>query len=97
MQYLLLDVVFLLPAVIIFARSQKPTRRRMLKAMALLLFLTLIFDNAIIAAGIVQYDPSRIVGLRLLFAPIEDFAYPIWAAIVLPFMYERFSNYESIT
>ncbi len=94
-RYLVLDAVFLIPAAYLFSSSPKTIRRRMLEVMGWLLLLTLMFDNIIIAARIVDYSPARILGWRLLYAPIEDFAYPVWAAIVLPFIYERLSKNES--
>jgi lycopene cyclase domain-containing protein len=38
----------------------------------------------IVGTGIVGYDPARILGLRIGVAPIEDFAYPVAAALALP-------------
>ena len=53
-------------------------------ATAVLLLLTLIFDNLIIATGIVDYDPEKISGVRLGVAPIEDFAYTLVALVLVP-------------
>lgn len=46
--------------------------------------LTAVFDNVIVGTGIVAYDPSKILGLLIGFAPIEDFAYTIAAALLIP-------------
>lgn len=46
--------------------------------------LTAIFDNLIVATGIVAYDPAKILGLVVGVAPIEDFAYTIAAALLIP-------------
>ena len=46
--------------------------------------LTAIFDNMIIGFGIVAYDPSKISGVMVGLAPIEDFSYAIAVALVLP-------------
>jgi lycopene cyclase domain-containing protein len=87
--YVLLDGVFLiLPASIIW-RSDPRRRRSQLAAVLALIALTLVFDNVIIAAGIVAYDPARNLGLKIGLAPIEDFAYAIWAAITIPWLWER--------
>lgn len=56
-------------------------------AAVLMLTLTLIFDNVIIGTGIVDYDPEKISGIRLGFAPIEDFAYTIVALILVPSLF----------
>lgn len=52
-----------------------------------LLILTAIFDTLIIAAGIVDYDVSKISGLYIGRAPVEDFAYSIVAAIIVPYIW----------
>ena len=47
-------------------------------------FLTAIFDNVIIGTGIVAYDEQLISGIKILYAPIEDFAYTIVALVLVP-------------
>lgn len=46
--------------------------------------LTAIFDNVIIGTGIVAYDEAKISGLKILYAPIEDFAYTAVALVLIP-------------
>jgi len=43
---------------------------------------TAIFDNAIIGAGLVAYDESKILGFKIGLAPIEDFAYSIGVVLL---------------
>ena len=50
----------------------------------LMFFLTAIFDNVIIGTGIVAYDEQLISGIKILYAPIEDFAYTIVALVLVP-------------
>lgn len=52
--------------------------------------LTLIFDNVIIGTGIVAYDQSKLSGIMLGYAPIEDFAYTLVALVLTPSLYEMF-------
>ena len=52
-----------------------------LHAFAAMLIGTAIFDNAIIGFGLVAYDETKISGIKIGLAPIEDFAYSI--AVVL--------------
>lgn len=54
------------------------------KVLAPMLGLTAIFDNVIIATGIVAYDPTIISGVKIGVAPIEDFGYTVAAALLLP-------------
>jgi lycopene cyclase domain-containing protein len=49
---------------------------------AVLLVGTAVFDNLIIAAGLVAYDDSLNLGIRIGLAPIEDFLYAIAAVMV---------------
>lgn len=53
-------------------------------AAVILGILTAIFDNVMIAAGLFTYPADRISGIRVGLAPIEDFAYPLCAAFLLP-------------
>lgn len=61
--------------------------RPLVGAAIVMLLLTLVFDNLIIATGIVDYDPDKISGIRLGVAPIEDFAYTIVALILVPSLF----------
>ena len=56
-----------------------------LGAATLLLFvLTAIFDNLMIAAGIMTYTDQNISGVQVGLAPLEDFAYPLAGVLLLP-------------
>jgi lycopene cyclase domain-containing protein len=94
MTYLLLNLPFVAVALVLLAvavvRSRRspeaPARRLRSLAVALLgvLILTAVFDNVIVALGIVAYDPAHFSGVRIGLAPIEDFAYAVVAGIGLP-------------
>jgi len=53
-------------------------------ALAVLLALTAVFDNVMIAVGLVGYDEGRISGQYIGIAPLEDFAYAVAAVVLLP-------------
>lgn len=57
-------------------------------ASALVLFMTLVFDNLIILAGIVGYDEALISGVKLGVAPIEDFSYALVGLALIPLIWE---------
>ena len=61
--------------------------RPLLAAAVVMLTLTLVFDNVIIGTGIVDYDPEKISGILLGFAPIEDFAYTLVALVLVPSLF----------
>lgn len=57
---------------------------------AVMFSLTAIFDNVIIGTGIVAYDPNKISGITIGFAPIEDFAYTVLAIVLVPSLFNLF-------
>lgn len=71
-----------------FAQSRHRPAARLMSAAALaavvLVLLTAVFDNVMIAVGLFTYEEQMISGLRVGLAPIEDFAYPLAAVILLP-------------
>jgi lycopene cyclase domain-containing protein len=95
MTYALLNLVFLLPplalalAAAIRVRGLVRSRRSGVPAAVagtavVLLVLTAVFDNLMIAAGLFSYNPDTIAGLFLGLAPLEDFAYALAAVLMLP-------------
>ncbi|MGV9002200.1 MAG: lycopene cyclase domain-containing protein [Candidatus Saccharimonadaceae bacterium] len=58
--------------------------------LAILLVLTLIFDNVAIGLGMFSYNPDRILGIYIGLTPIEDFFYALLACIIVPLLWERF-------
>lgn len=53
-------------------------------AAAVLVVLTAVFDNLMIAAGLFTYPEEHLSGLRVGLAPIEDFSYAVCAAFLVP-------------
>lgn len=90
MTYALLNLVFLVPAALlaVVATVRASDRRRFLRALGLtlaaVLILTAVFDNVMIGIGLVAYDPVHLSGIFVGIAPIEDFSYAVFAAVVLP-------------
>lgn len=52
--------------------------------LVVLLLMTALFDNIMIGIGLVGYEPSLISGAFIGIAPLEDFAYAVAAAVLLP-------------
>lgn len=90
MTYIALNAAFAIPIAVVAITAWKTRRGRLPRwrayAVALLVLVidTAIFDNVLIALGIVDYNPDRILGVKLWLAPVEDFAYSIGACILLP-------------
>ena len=86
--YWALDAIFLgvvvIVAVVALAARRAPKWIAVLIAAGSLIVLTAIFDNVMIGIGLVGYDRALISGIFIGRAPIEDFAYPVAAAVLLP-------------
>lgn len=84
MTYLLLNTVFLagVGLVGLLLIKRLPWKAIGLATLALLA-MTAVFDNVIVGTGIVAYDESLITGIKIGFAPIEDFAYALAAPLLL--------------
>lgn len=88
--YLIMNLIFLVCVVVLFLQHiKKPTKTWWITLTALLV-LTAIFDSIIVWANIVGYDPSKILGIYVGFAPIEDFFYAILAVIIVPTLWNLF-------
>jgi len=91
MTYLLLTVtVMALVAIYAFLMRHWWVTRPLVGTAAVMLMLTAIFDNVIIATGIVAYDQEKISGIMIGVAPIEDFAYTVLAIILVPSLFNFF-------
>jgi lycopene cyclase domain-containing protein len=95
--YLALDAVFLVVCGAVTAGAAAAVRRRsgrradaqvswpaVATAGVVLLALTAVFDNVMIAVGLFSYDLESLSGAHLGHVPVEDFAYPVAAALMLP-------------
>ena len=101
MTYWLLNLCFLIPAAAVLAAALLRRRRSGLRnrsfvlllagTAAVLLALTAVFDNLMIAVDLFGYNPDRISGAFLGLAPLEDFAYPLAAVLALPALWELLS------
>lgn len=90
MTYAALAGLFLLPPLAVTALAvlrRRPDARWWaatgLTAAALVL-LTIVFDSLMVAADLFRYDETQLSGLRLGLAPVEDLAWPLAAAMLLP-------------
>ncbi|WP_104109510.1 lycopene cyclase domain-containing protein [Arthrobacter sp. N199823] len=89
MNFAQLNAIFLAVAALVFIAGLWRSKHRgaMVVATAVsvvvLLVLTLIFDNVMIASGLFDYAGHTLNGLHVGLAPIEDFAYPLGGALLL--------------
>ena len=85
MTYLWLNLIFGVAAIAVALFFARGTNARSILVTGLvLLATTALGDSLIVGSGIVAYDPTKILGLRVGFAPVEDFAYAIVAVVLVP-------------
>jgi lycopene cyclase domain-containing protein len=93
MTYLALNVTFMLIAfVILNLVSRKSPWRAIGFTMLWMLLVTLVFDNVIIGLEIVGYDKTKISGILLGLAPIEDFAYTVVAVLAVSIIWTKLTK-----
>lgn len=89
MTYPLITLPFLaVTAIVVALTARRPGFGRRMAASGLaavvLLLLTAVFDNVMIAADLFTYPEQHLSGIRIGLAPIEDFTYPLCAAFLVP-------------
>ena len=89
MTYLILNLLFLITLIMFIPKTFKKPPTAWWITLAGLVILTAIFDPLIIYFDIVAYDPSKILGLHIFGAPIEDFFYALYAACIVPLVWNR--------
>lgn len=57
-------------------------------AAVVLILLTAVFDNIMIAVDLFRYGSEHLSGVTVGLAPIEDFAWPLVAVLLLPAIWE---------
>lgn len=88
MSYWALNAIFLtvVAAVAIAAvvSRRAPAAASVGISLGVVLLMTAVFDNVMIGVGLVGYDRDLISGAFIGIAPLEDFAYALAAAVLLP-------------
>ena len=91
MSYPLLTIVVLgIFAVYAFLMRRWLSLKPLTFAALVMFALTAIFDNVIVGTGIVAYDDGLLLGIKILYAPIEDFAYTAVALVLVPSLFNLF-------
>jgi lycopene cyclase domain-containing protein len=97
MTYPLIVVPFVvITAAVTLLTARRPGFGLRLRTSALtalvLVVLTAVFDNVMIALDLFSYPPQHLSGLRIGLAPLEDFAYPVCAAFLVPAIFTLISR-----
>jgi lycopene cyclase domain-containing protein len=87
--YIILNILFMITVFLALGfKVVLPIRRYLIVGLSLII-MTAVFDSALVHFDIIAYTHSMISGIRIGYAPIEDFAYPILATLIIPFVWER--------
>jgi len=87
--YLILNVLFFLTLIMFIpTKLTKPSKAWWITLVGLLI-LTAIFDPIMIHLDLFGYNEAKILGPSFFGAPIEDFFYAIYAAAVVPLIWNR--------
>lgn len=92
MTYLVLCIAFALPVAVWTAwliRAKRVSGRVVLWTTLTLAAVTVVGDNFIVSSGIVAYDESKILGIRIIQAPIEDFFYAVIAVLLVATLWRQ--------
>lgn len=98
MNYAQLNLIFVAVAVVVLLVSLRGRRDKpkvaaaVAVAVVLLVALTAVFDNVMIASGLFDYGGHTLNSMMVGLAPIEDFAYPLAAALLLPGLWMLFTR-----
>jgi len=101
MTYLALGSVFLIPPVVValvaalLRRPQRAWWTATAITALILVALTVVFDSIMIAVDLFRFDEAALTGVRVVLAPIEDLAWPLAAALLLPALWQLFGTDES--
>lgn len=88
--YLVLNLLFMVVlAAWMLLRPAHLDAKSIALTVAILVFFTAIFDSLIVGQGIVAYDFAKTLRIFIGRAPVEDFAYAVVAAILIPYLWER--------
>lgn len=89
--YLLVNICVVL--IILAATSVRRLRLVQLVVLIIILLITAIGDSLIVGFGIVGYAPSKIMGVYVGNAPIEDFLYTVAVVIFVPALWRILGKY----
>lgn len=87
--YLILNTVFIIAALLLLRVTPRRPGRALLITFIILIVLTFVFDNIMISLSFFDYEPTKILGIKLLQAPVEDFMYAILAVLLVPTLWQK--------
>jgi len=87
--YLAISLPFVLVSCFFLSKIWQINPKTLITVMVLIFALTALFDSLIIWAGIYDYDVTKMLGVIIIKAPIEDFLYSVFAVATTIYVWER--------
>jgi lycopene cyclase domain-containing protein len=97
MTYIVLNLLFLLTAILFLPKKLSKPRRAFWITLLVVIVLTAMFDPIIIALDIVDYDTSKTLGITWFGAPVEDFFYAVYSVIIVPLIWHKLGESRHAT
>lgn len=90
--YLVINCLFVVATFLLLrVRPRWPSRKWWVVLIALIV-LTAVFDSMLVYFSFIDYAPDKILGISIGYAPVEDFFYAIYSAIIVPLLWNRFGG-----
>lgn len=89
MTYLFLNLLFLLTVIFFIPPKLSRPPKAFWVTLVIVGLLTAVFDPVLVALDIVRYDPTKLLGLSVFGAPIEDFFYALYAVMIVPLIWHK--------
>lgn len=87
--YIILNLIFMTVVILLLGKYKKISIKHLAITLVVLVILTTVFDNLIIGLSIVDYDPTKLSGIYVVMAPIEDFMYTVLVVILVPALWNK--------
>ena len=90
--YTALNVLFMATVALIAVKFWRRPVKQIWWVLLFMIVLTAIFDSVLVSINIFSYDTSKILGVYVISAPIEDFAYAFVAALLIPLVWNMLND-----
>ncbi len=95
MTFLLVNLVFLATLIMFIPRTIKKPPVAWWFVLGGAILLALVLYPVIVALDVIAYSPDKVLGLNLFGAPIEIVFYGLYAACIVPLVWQRLGERDA--
>jgi len=92
--YAIIGIIFIALAIVASKQLKLRNKRAAIVAFVVVAIMTLHFEPIMIQLGLYQHDATKLLGPEIRTIPIEDFLYVLFAAIVVPSLWDWYGKTE---